>query len=264
MTFSLAGFRGAKDIKIEYGRVQVSGVWGVMEINGMLARWIFDRNKEKHAFYVEESYVIRWMYPYLRPAGVIMKIEKDSLPSPQQDPKLWDDIVARDRAYWDKLAGELLARAEFRRNSDAKKSFSKLRSAIAGLYVARGLTAEGEYAFKQSLELCPEGPEASFRLADLYAHEGRFPEACALMENYLKLDEYNSNARSFLEYLKNGERDNARRLELEQRMAQGADLNSALELAGIYQRMNLQSSFDALTQAPLDRDQSAAAGFPGD
>ena len=61
-----------------------------MAINGILAKWIFDWNKEKHAFYVEESYVIPWwMYPYLRPAGVIMKIEREQWPSPQQDRKLW-------------------------------------------------------------------------------------------------------------------------------------------------------------------------------
>ena len=89
-----------------------------MYINGILARWIFDRNKDKHAFYVEESYVMPWMYPYLRPCGTIMKLEKEPLPSPEQDPNLWDDIKARDRAYWDRLTDELLTRAEFRRDGE--------------------------------------------------------------------------------------------------------------------------------------------------
>jgi len=107
-------------------------------------------------FYVEESYVIPWMYPYLTPAGIIMKINHDPLPSPQQDPQLWEGIVKRDRAYWDKLSEELNARPQFHRDSDAQKTFSKLRSAIGGLYASRQMAVEAEYAFKQALQLCPK------------------------------------------------------------------------------------------------------------
>jgi len=238
------------DVKIENGRVSVSGVSGVMAINGILAQWIFDRNKEKHAFYVEESYVIPWMYPYLRPHGVIMKIEKDPIPPPQTNPELWSDIVARDRAYWDKLCTDFLARPEFVRNMDAKKSFSKMRSAIAGLYMSRGLVREAEYAFKQSLQLCPESPEAVFRLADLYVQEHRYQEAITLEENYLKYDIYNSNAQATLNNIRNMQRDDARRQEIEKQMAAkgGSDINVVLELAGIYQRLNMDAPFQNVTR----------------
>ena len=57
------------DVQFENGRVSVQGVQGVMMINGILCRMIFEANKQKHAFYVEESYVIPWMYPYLTPTG---------------------------------------------------------------------------------------------------------------------------------------------------------------------------------------------------
>jgi tetratricopeptide (TPR) repeat protein len=232
------------DLKFDNGRVMVQGVQGVMMINGILAKWIFDRNKDKHAFYVEESYVIPWMYPYLRPSGIIMKIEKDPLPSPQEAPAVWQDIVARDRAYWDKLTIEFLARPDFGRNNDARKSFSKLRSAIAGLYVSRGLTVEAEYAFRQSLRLCPESPEANFRLADLYMQFHRFADARGLIEDYLKVDEYNSSAKSLLEGIKTAEKDDKRRIELERSMGQGAiDIQSALELASIYQRFSMEGQF---------------------
>ncbi|MBM4153044.1 MAG: DUF2723 domain-containing protein, partial [Kiritimatiellaceae bacterium] len=53
-----------------------TGVGGVMEINGILARSIFLRNKQAHEFYVEESYVVPWMYPYLSPHGLIMKLNR--------------------------------------------------------------------------------------------------------------------------------------------------------------------------------------------
>ena len=241
------------DIKIENGRVSVQGVGGVMTINGILARWIFDRNKDKHAFYIEESYVIPWMYAFMTPYGVIMKIEKDPVPGPQENPKLWSDIVARDRKYWDDLARQFLAREDFRRNSDAKKSFSKMRSAIAGLYAARGLVGEAEYAFKQSRELCPESPEACFRLSDLYMRQQRYDEAAKVMENYLTLDPYNRNAANFLGAIRSAEGDNVKRKELEALMSKGQlDFAKAMELASIYLRLGMEGQFQGITRGLVD------------
>jgi tetratricopeptide (TPR) repeat protein len=241
------------DLKIENDRVSVSGALGVMAINGILAQWIFEQNKEKHSFYVEESYVISWMYPYLAPHGIIMKINKDPLPSPQADPGLWTNIVARDKAYWDKLTSDFLARPEFVRNNDAKKSFSKLRSAIAGLYYFRGLLVEAEYAFKQSLNLCPESPEANFRLADLYNQQHRYPEAIGLIEKYLKFDVFNKNAQGYLGNIKSLQADDMRRISLEQQIQgkSNMDINVGLELASLYQRLNMEAPFQALTRSIL-------------
>jgi tetratricopeptide (TPR) repeat protein len=241
------------DIKIEGGRVSVQGVGGVMAINGILARWIFDRNNDKHAFYVEESYVIPWMYPFLRPYGVIMKIDKNPLPAPQENPSVWQEITARDKAYWDKLTGEFTAREDFRRNNDAKKSFSKMRSAIAGLYAARGLNTEAEYAFRQSLQLCPESPEANFRLADLYMRQRRYAEARVLIEQYRVLDPYNKGAVDFLNGIKATDRADQRRQELEKLIGENhLDISSALELAALYQRLGLETHFQGITRSLLD------------
>lgn len=48
-----------------------------MQINATLSRNIFDNNKATHDFYVEESYVIPWMYDYLTPHGMIMKLNRE-------------------------------------------------------------------------------------------------------------------------------------------------------------------------------------------
>jgi tetratricopeptide (TPR) repeat protein len=178
-------------VEVVDGRVSVKGVAGVMNINGILTKWIFDRNKDKHSFYVEESYVIPWMYPYLEPAGIIMKINREPLPSPQENPALWGMIIQRDRAYWDRLEREFMARPEFKRDSDAQKTFSKLRSAIGGLYAFRRLANEAEYAFKQAQRLCAESPEASFRCAQLYMELNRVDDAIATLESLEKLDPLN-------------------------------------------------------------------------
>lgn len=245
------------------GKVSVQGVQGVMEINGILAKWIFERNKAKHAFYVEESYVIAWMYPYLRPAGIIMKIENSPLPSPQEAPAVWTNIVACDRAYWDKLSAEFLARPDYCRNNDAKKSFSKLRAAIAGLYAFRGLLSEAEYAFRQSLQLCPESPEACFRLADLFMQQRRYADARAVMEDYLPLDPYNGGVIGFLNGIKETAAADARRAELEKLFSAGSqvDLNGALELAQLYQRLNMDGQFQALTRNILSSSNLPPQGY---
>jgi tetratricopeptide (TPR) repeat protein len=239
------------DTKVENGRVSVQGVGGVMAINGILAKQIFDKNKDKHSFYVEESYVIPWMYQYLRPAGIIMKLEKDPIPSPQENPELWKQIVEHDRKYWDTLASEFLAREDFRRNMDAKKTFSKLRCAIAGLYAARGLIPEAEEAFKQSLKLCPESPESSFRLADIYMRLRRYSDARDLIANYGKFDEYNSGVQGYLGAIDSAVQADARRTELERQMASGGQvsINTALELAQLYQRFGMEAQFMGLAKS---------------
>ena len=242
------------DLKIVNGRVQVSGALGVMAINGILARWIFDWNKDEHDFYVEESYVIQWMYPYLRPAGVIMKIEKEPLPSPQQNRELWNEIVAKDKAYWNQLTEEFVAREEFIRSRDARKSFSKMRSAIAGLYLNRGLIQEAEYAFAQAVRLCPESPEGCFRLAELYMGQRRFDDARKLIADYLTFDEYNASAKNFLAQLEDFSKNEARRITLQQKIKGdgGADLNDAMELLMIYARMNMNNDLLTLGRSLLD------------
>ena len=152
-----SGKRNANaDLKIENGRVQVTGALGVMEINGILTKMMFDHERLRHAFYVEESYVIQWMYPYLSPHGLIMKINKDKNP-------ITPEILANDADFWDWYVRRLLKDKAFRRDFPAQKSFSKLRAAIAGLYSHTGRYREAEQAFREAVLLYPASPEASFR-----------------------------------------------------------------------------------------------------
>jgi len=178
-------------------------VEGVMNINGILTKWIFDHARDKHAFYVEESYVIPWMFPYLTPFGIIMKINHDELPGPDKNPQLWADIVKRDTEYWDKLVADFKARPEFHGDPDAQKTFSKLRSAIGGIYAWRHMSNEAIYAFKQALDLCPESPEGNFRLAQLYMELGRPDDALATLEALQRLDPLNSKITAAVDQIRN-------------------------------------------------------------
>ncbi|MFO7536406.1 MAG: DUF2723 domain-containing protein [Kiritimatiellia bacterium] len=241
-------------ITIENGRVQVQGVAGVMLINGILAEMIFDYNKWRHNFYVEESYVIQWMYPYLTPHGLIMKINSD--PSPRLSPK----TIRDDLDFWDWYQRRLTSDPRFVRDIVARKSFSKLRSAIGGLYVYRGLMAEAEQAFKESYALYPLSPEANFRLADLYMRWNRFQDAIQLMEKFANEDPNNDRAREFVRDLKNREIliTRARELEATLGSAKGS-VFEALELAGVYRQLGQDSAFLNLVNSIL-----ANTGMPPD
>lgn len=229
-------------VSFQNGRVSVQGVQGVMMINGILARMIFEANKHKHAFYVEESYVIPWMYPYLEPHGLIMKINAEPLPA------LSPEMVKNDRDFWDWYTQRLLSNSKFTRDVVARKTFSKLRSAIAGLYAARHMFAEAEYAFKQAIDLYPLSPEANFRLADLYMQVRRFADARVLIEEFLKKDPGNDKVEEFLTQIRNTERADQRRRELEQLFAQQqATVEHAFELADLYLKLNLIPYFEQLT-----------------
>ena len=176
-----SGKRGKNaELKMEDGRVQVSGVLGVMEINGILCEMIFEHNKGSHGFFVEESYVLNWMYPYLEPHGLIMRLNRQPLDN------LSEETVSRDRDFWQRYIGLLEERPGFAANTEARKAFSKLRSATAGLYAYRKMRPQAEAAFQQAITLCPTSPEASFRLAQLYAEQERVKEAIEVMAAYLK------------------------------------------------------------------------------
>ena len=179
-----------EDVRLDSnGRIQLSGQMNVIGIRELLTKTIFDKNPDRE-FYLEESFPLDWMYPYLEPHGLIMKINRQPLP------ELSDEIVQRDSDYWTKyvtpmIGGwlkpdttieEVAAFAEkihvkkdlsgfagdpqFVQNEYWCKNFSKLRSSIAGLYAwrAQHATDAGEkkrmndaadFAFRQAWAIVP-------------------------------------------------------------------------------------------------------------
>lgn len=230
------------DIKIEGGKVSVQGVGGVMTINGILAELIFEENKDRHDFYVEESYVIQWMYPYLTPHGIILKLNRDPLPG--LDPEL----VKNDHAFWGWYTQWLLDQSKFRRDICARKSFSKLRSAIAGIYDYRRMYDEAEYAFKQSIDLYPLSPEANFRLAQMYMNMQRFEEAETLIRSFQEQDPQNESAKGFLHQIEQTRRMIDRRKAIEDKQHESGVLtpDEALELVQIYRASGMQGAYQNL------------------
>src|SRR5439155_13282566 len=90
-----------EDVRIDQGRVQVSGQVAVMAINGLLTKVMFDHNP-KNEFFVEESFPLDWMYPHETPFGIIMKINRQPLP------ELSDQIVKTDHEFWSQFSNRLI------------------------------------------------------------------------------------------------------------------------------------------------------------
>jgi tetratricopeptide (TPR) repeat protein len=152
--------RPGEDVKIIDNRVQVSGQVAVMTINGLITKVMFDKNPTNE-FFVEESFPLDWMYPHLTPFGIIMKINRQTLPT------LPEEVLERDHEFWSKYSERLIGNwitydtpvkdivawvekvylrrdlsdfkgdRKFVRDDQAQKAFSKLRSSIGGVYAWR-------------------------------------------------------------------------------------------------------------------------------
>ncbi|AKJ64316.1 DUF2723 domain-containing protein [Kiritimatiella glycovorans] len=266
------------DLQVQGGRVSIEGVGGVMKVNGILTRDIFEHNPyvteakthektrpvgsavvphepridpetghpPKRTFYVEESYVIPWMYPYLTPNGIIMKLN-------QEPTELTPEMVHNDMVFWDWYEDRLLSDPKFKRDVVARKSFSKLRGSIGGLYHARGMDEEAERVFRQSIRLYPLSPEAVFRLADLYQSQDRYGDAKQVVSELLEQDRLNDKARSFLEHLDRMQQLETRRRELRKRLEAGKSLD-LLELIRIEQALGHTGEVVRLTRLALSED----------
>jgi len=221
-----------EEIKTVNGQVQISGQVAVMAINGRLVHDILNLNPGRE-FYIEESFPLDWMYPYLEPTGLIFKVHRSPLDS------LFEETVLNDREFWQRLTrrlighvlhdetdvAELCATAQelngkpkdfqgdpdFLRDESARKTFSKLRSAGSGLYAWRAvhakssserrtMTRAAELAFKQAFLLCPQSPEAVGRYVVYLISAHRSEDAQKIVSLSLKLSPDDDILKSWARY----------------------------------------------------------------
>ena len=128
---------------------------------------------------------MRWMYPYELPHGLIMKVRHDPGPVPEA-------AATADMDFWDWYSRRLLGTPKYKRDFTARKSFSKLRSAIAGLYAQHRRSAIAERAYREAVRLYPASPESNMRLVqEVLLPQGRFAESLRLLETLQSLDPNN-------------------------------------------------------------------------
>ena len=210
-----------EDVRVVNGQVQVNGPVSVMGIHALLVKVILEHNP-KPRFFLEESYPMDTIYPYLSPHGLIFELHHTALMG------FTAQVLDSDNAFWTKECQTMLgnwlkpdsslsnvcAFAEtvygkkdwshftgdetFVTNEFATQAFSKLRVSIAGLYAWRlmnqskgddpaRLRAEADYAFRQAFTFCPTSPDVVIRYANFLVSESRIGDAIMLARTALKL-----------------------------------------------------------------------------
>jgi tetratricopeptide (TPR) repeat protein len=196
----------------EGGPLIRSGTNDVFDINGIVAQKIFEKNKQDHTFYLEQSVPIDWMYPYLLPSGLIFKLNRDPMSA------LPAAAVEADKKFWDDYSQKLLADPHFHLDADAMLSFSKLAFWHADLYRWRKMNKEAEYFLRLAIRLCPQLQDAVNLLAHQLLDEKRYDEAITLVEQGSQDDPRNDFYDTMLVSLKTqklyGQREDEVRAEL--------------------------------------------------
>jgi len=141
-------------IKAEMEKQSEKGEFDPALPHSVVSRLIWEKNRDRHAFFVEESFPLKWSYDHALPHGLIYEIRKEPL---KELPK---DVVVKDMLFWQDYATRLLEDPEFSRDYDAQRSFSKLRSTTGNLYRHRKMDREAEIAYRQALALWSGNPEA--------------------------------------------------------------------------------------------------------
>lgn len=203
-----------EEVSLEGGKISIRGIEGVMRLNSILTKMIYDKNIKKHPFFLEESYTIEWMYPYLKPAGIIMELCDHKV-------DITPEIVEKDTAYWDNLrnvfdnGGTLyfedinngrkgkvdVVAKEFFEDLTARKSFAKCRTAIGGVYEYHKMYKEAEKAYRDAIWLNDMSAEAYMRLSNMLARNGREMEGLEIIKEYLKKDPMNASMAQYVNML---------------------------------------------------------------
>lgn len=225
-----------EDVRIVEEQVQVSGHVAVMELNARMAKIVVAKNSGRE-FYVEESYPLDWMYPYLSPHGLIFKLN----PSPLVG--LRKEMVERNDEFWRHLTGEIVGNwltdktsveeicdftdrvygqenlqgfkgdLGFIRSTATQKCFAKLRASIAGLYVWRAqrtkdeeernrLRKSADLAYRQAIVMCPYSPEAVFRYCQLLKETKRTDDALLIAKTAARLEPDNASVANLVRSLR--------------------------------------------------------------
>jgi hypothetical protein len=215
-----------EEVKIVDGKAQITGHVAVMAINGLIAKIVFDRNPDRE-FYVEESFPLDWMFPYLSPHDLILKLNR------QPVVVLTPDLVERDRRYWNArlrrwiggwlepetpvkdvraFVEKIFVRkdyagfggdADFVRNDYITRIYSKNRAAQAAVYQwhiehstsseeKQRMIQEADLAFRQAFALSPTYTEVTFRYVGLLVPLNRLDDALLVARASANLDSSNA------------------------------------------------------------------------
>ncbi len=138
-----------------------------------IAQWIFEQNKDRHEFFIEESFPMEWTYAHAVPHGLSYRLNKTPLEA------IPPEEVEKDMRYWDDYVARLLADPNYHQDFDAKRSFSKLRNSTGNIYRYRRMWPEAAKAYGQALQLHPNNLEALIGFTEVLRQQKRWEEILA-------------------------------------------------------------------------------------
>jgi tetratricopeptide (TPR) repeat protein len=150
-----------------------------------VSQWIWEHNRDEHEFFIEESFPMRWTYDYALPEGLVLRLSREKLE------EIPPEVIERDFRFWRDTMQTLFADPNFKRDFDARRSFSKLRCSIGNLYRHRGLKGEAERAYREALEIWPSSVEVLIPLSEMLWEQGRFADSMELIEQAFEHDRNN-------------------------------------------------------------------------
>jgi len=227
--------RPGEDVRSVGGKIEVAGQVAVMGMNALIVKAIFDKNP-RHEVYYEESFPLDWLNPHLTPHQFIFKVNRQPLA------EMSAATVRADREFWSRHAETWLSAGlntntpvheitnfviriylekdmkqfkgdlRFIHDTDARRSFSKLRCAVGGLYAWRAtaakkmeerqrMVAEADFAFRQAFAFAPNSLEVVFRYVNLLIMDGRIEDALRVAAAAQLLDPHNGQLRNLVSEL---------------------------------------------------------------
>jgi tetratricopeptide (TPR) repeat protein len=163
-------------IEKEMEKEAAAGVSDPAMAHSVVTRLIWEKNRDAHEFFVEESFPLEWSYDHALPHGLVYQISKEPLK------EIPADVVKKDMEFWADRVKSLIETPEFSQDYDAQRSFSKLRTTTGHLYQHWKMLEEAEAAYRESLVLWPGNPESLNALSGMLWDRGDFAGVIKLLE----------------------------------------------------------------------------------
>ena len=163
-------------VEKEMEKQSAAGALDPAMAHSVVTRLIWEKNKDSHEFFVEESFPLEWSYDHALPHGLVYQIAREPLK------EIPADVVKKDMDFWNAYVESLLRNPDFSDDYDAQRSFSKLRTTTGHLYQHWKMLKEAEIAFRQSLVLWPGNPESLNALNSILWDRGDYEGVIKMLE----------------------------------------------------------------------------------
>src|SRR5436190_4932410 len=171
--------RPNEQVKMVDGKVKVSGIVAVMDINERLVHMLMQKNPDL-SFALQESTAMKGTYPNATPLGPIMEI------GVQDQSNFTRERAAESAAHWKDTAQQLRVSPDESNGDTPSKAYSKLAVGQANLFAERGFFEAAEQTYRTALEMVPSYADATVALAELLQRTGRNDEARTVVDNFAR------------------------------------------------------------------------------